>query len=444
MDIYWWSGIDPETGLPIEHGGRYRTVKNLNFAPQTDLTGTSMPVNEYTVDVITTDDIPVSTFAPELYDDRNQLWAAFPIRKVVRISENCLRLTCTSWTYQLQYKEMTETVYTGQTAADIVAAIFYPDANAYEMDEALEDVQIYGYAPTQSARDRLTWLLLVLCAHVQDVFVDKVMIEATDDTEATVPMEHTYMRPSLDKTEWVTGIEITAYTFSQAADQEAWEADDSHTRYPYPWISTERTFSVTNSNAPAGVPENVKKIDGIYFVNDNNATDILANLAKYWFGSLDATADFINNRLYTVGDLLYVYTGEDSMILGYVQQLSFKFGHQAMSTAKLVGCAEVETDVLTVNYVCNNKRIGRAKYYLPVGMAFSIENKYLDKTTKDGHRRVYRPTTAAVTGTMVSGGVTANVTCEVYLDLYKGVLHVIGVDEITSQSSGGETIGVIA
>lgn len=443
MDIYWLGPLDPQTGLPTGQGGRYTNLKNLSFAPQTDLTGTSMPVNEYTVDIITDDDIPVGAMSCELYDDRNLLWAAFPIRKVVRISEKCLRLTCTSWLHALQYKDMPETVYTGQAAANIVADIFAPDANAYSMPGSLTTVKIYGYAPAQTARDRLTWVLLVLCAHIKDTFTDRVQIKKTDEIEALVPIDQTYMRPSVDKTEWVTGIEITAYTFSQAADQEAWEADDSHTRYPYPWISTERTFSVTNPNAPAGVPENIKKIDGIYFVNDNNATDILANLAKYWFGSLDATADFINNRLYTVGDLLYVYTGEDSMILGYVQQLSFKFGHQAMSTAKLVGCAEVETDVLTVNYVCNNKRIGRAEYRLPVGMTFSIENEYLDKTKK-GRRRVYWPTTAAVTGTMVAGGMSVDVTYEVYLDLFEGVLHVIGVDEITSQSSGGETIGVIA
>ena len=144
-----------------------------------------------------------------------------------------------------------------------------------------------------------------------------------------------------------------------------------------------------------------------------------------------------------MGDLLDVYTGEASMVKGYVKQISFAFGHQAKSTVSLIGCEKLETDVLTVNYMCDNKRIGRAKYSLPVGMAFSIENKYLDKTTKDSHRRVYRPTSAAATGTMVSGGLTVNVTYEVYLDLFDGVLHVIGVDEITAQSSGGITTGVI-
>lgn len=442
MDIYWMGPIDPQTGLPTEGGGRYRTIENLSFAPQTDLTGTSMPINEYTVDVITTDDIPELVTTCELYDDRNRLWAAFSIRKVVRISEKCLRLTCTSWTYQLQYHEMAETVYTGETAATVVAAIFSPDANAYALQSSLQNVQIYGYAPAQTARDRLTWVLLVLCAHVKDTFTDRVQIRKTDETSTLVPLEHTYMRPSLNKADWVTGIKITAYTFSQAASQAEWEANDDSYMFPLPWIATEQEFTLTNPDAPEDAPENIKEITGVYFVTPSNAGNIMANLAKYWFNPLSVSADVINNRDYAVGDLLDVYTGEETMEAGYVKQLSFLFGHQAKSTLSLIGATEVETDVLRVNYVCDNKRIGYKKYRLPVGMTFSIENKYIDQT-KNGHRRVYRPTTAAVTGTMAAGGMTVDVTYEVYLHLYKGVLHVIGVDEITTESSGGETIGVI-
>lgn len=444
MDIYWLGPLDPQTGLPTEGGGRYRTVKNLSFAPQTDLTGTSMPINEYTVDVITTDEIPVEVTTCELRDDRNLLWAAFLPRKIVRISENCLRLTCTSWLYDLQYKDMEETVYTGQTAETIIAAIFSPDANAYQINASLRNKQIYGYAPTQTARDRLTWVLLVLCAHVKDTYTDKVIIKPTDETAALVPLERTYMRPSIDKSDWVTGIKVTAYTFSQAATEAEWEANDNSYMFPMPWIATEQEFSVTNPDAPEDAPENIKEITGVYFVTPSNAGTIIANLAKFYFNRMSVSADIINNRKYSVGDLLEVYTGESSMVKGYVKQLSFAFGHQAKSTVSLTACEDVELGLLTVNYKCDGKRIGRAKYYLPVGMEYSIENKYLDKTTKDGHRRIYRPTTAAVTGTMAAGGMTVDVTYEVYLHLYKGVLHVIGVDEITEESSGGETIGVIA
>ena len=316
MDIYWITGYDPVSGEVITAGGRYTTLNNLNFAPQTDLTGSSMPVNEYTVDIVTTVDIPVYVTTCELYDDRNRLWAAFLPRKVIRISEKCIRLTCTSWLHYLQYKDMAETVYTGETAATIVAAIFSPDANAYSLQTALQSVQIYGYAPAQTARDRLTWLLLVLGAHVKDVFVDRVHIKATDETETLVPLEHTYWRPSLDKVDWVTGIKVTAYTFTQAASQAEWEANDNSYMFPLPWVAEEQVFEVSNPDAPEDAPTNVKEITGVYFVTPSNASAIIANLAKYWFNPVTASADIINNRDYGVGDLIDVYTGEASMIKG--------------------------------------------------------------------------------------------------------------------------------
>jgi len=74
---------------------------------------------------------------------------------------------------------------------------------------------------------------------------------------------------------------------------------------------------------------------------------------------------------------------------------------------------------------------------------FSITNPYLDKM-RNGHRIIYRPTTENAEGTMVAGGLTVTVNYEIALDLYEGVLHIVSVDEITEQSSGGETIGVIA
>ena len=69
-----------------------------------------------------------------------------------------------------------------------------------------------------------------------------------------------------------------------------------------------------------------------------------------------------------------------------------------------------------------------------------------DQRTGFPHRHDFPRTVGAenAEGTMVAGGLTVTVYYEIALDLYEGVLHVISVDEITEQSSGGETIGVIA
>ena len=35
----------------------YSGVRNLSFAPQTDVTGSAVPINEFSLEIVTTDDI---------------------------------------------------------------------------------------------------------------------------------------------------------------------------------------------------------------------------------------------------------------------------------------------------------------------------------------------------------------------------------------------------
>ena len=117
-------------------------------------------------------------------------------------------------------------------------------------------------------------------------------------------------------------------------------------------------------------------------------------------------------------------------------------GVQARARLHLMAAENRPAAELVVTYVCNNAVLGQQRYTLPVGYSYSIDNPYLD-ITRDGHRYIYRPTTAQITGTMASGGRTVTVDYAVALDLYKGVLHVISVDGIEEVTESGETIGVI-
>ena len=60
------------------HGGiiitpeTYTEISNLSFAPSADLVGASIPINEFEVDIHTTDTIDIGEYA-ELYDDNDVL-----------------------------------------------------------------------------------------------------------------------------------------------------------------------------------------------------------------------------------------------------------------------------------------------------------------------------------------------------------------------------------
>lgn len=442
VEIRWMGPIDPETGLPTSEGGEYHQVSNLNFAPQTDLTGNSLPINQYTVDVMTADDIPVEAITHTLYDDRGLLWADWPITKVQRLAPNCVRVTASSWLHKLDGRQMEAVMYEDEPATDAIEACFGTGSRDYSVNAAIAAKTVTGFAPAQTARERLTWLCFVLGAFVVDTFRDDARITGIGSTTTLIPLERTYWRPTVDADKWVTGLKITAYSFREGT-QEEWETDDNSYMFPTPWIATTQTVTLANSYAPEGAPANVIEIDSIYLINPANVSEIAARLAQYWFNPTTVRADVVNNRLYRPGDLVQVYTGLDSMVSGYIQQESFGFGKQSKSTVKLIGALPVELAKLTINYRYDGKRIKKEEYMLPVGVAFSIETLYPD-ITQGGRRRIYRPTVATADGTMVAGGLTENVPCELALDLHQGVLHVLIVDEITEQSSGGETIGVIA
>lgn len=442
VEIRWLGPIDPETGLPTSEGGEYHKVSNLNFAPQTDLTGNSLPINQYTVDVMTTDDIPLEAITHTLYDDRDLLWADWPITKVQRIAPNCVRVTASSWLHKLDGRQMEAVMYADEPASDAIGACFGTGSRDYSVNAAIAAKTVTGFAPAQTARERLTWLCFVLGAFVVDTFRGDARITGIDSSTTLIPLERTYWRPTVDADKWVTGLKITSYSFREGT-QEEWETDDNSYMFPTPWIATPQTVTLANSYAPEDAPPNVVEIDSIYLINPSNVSEIAARLAQYWFNPVTVQADVVNNRLYRPGDLVQVYTGLDTMVSGYIQQESFAFGKQSKSTIKLVGALDIPTAKLTINYRYDGKRIAKHEYMLPVGLTFTIDTVYLDQT-KDGHRRIYRPTTDAVTGTMVAGGMAMDVTCDIALDLYEGVLHVLIVDEITEQSSGGENIGVIS
>lgn len=442
LNVSWLGYIDPISGEEVPAGDLdLATVKPPSFAPQVDLTGNSLPINEYTADVITTEDIPWLGADCRLYDDRNLLWCAWPVRKAVRISEKCVRITASSWIYYLDERQLAETVYVNTSASTAIGACFGDRTGDYQIGNAIAAKTVSGYVPAQSARERLTWLCFVLGAYVQDVYRSNAAIISVDSTSTLIPLDRTFMRPSMDRAKPVTKIKITTYDFHQATQAE-WEEDDSSYMFPLPWVATTLEIELTNPLAGADDVENVVTFDSLYLINSGNVSEIATRLATYWFNNTEVQLDCINNRQYRPGDLVAAYLDVDRLIIGYIQQATFAFGKQARSRLKLIGAEARDGAQLTINFTHDNERIDQATYYLPVGVAFSITNPYPDKIV-NGHRIIYRPTTATTTGTMTAGGMTVEVPCEIALDLYQGVLYVISVDGVEEQSSGGETIGVI-
>jgi hypothetical protein len=174
---------------------------------------------------------------------------------------------------------------------------------------------------------------------------------------------------------------------------------------------------MTNTNVPSGVPENVVEIDGVYLVSPSLASTILTNLVVFYFDRVETDAEIIDNADYIPGDLVTVYTDDDQLYSGYIDKIDFSFGVQARGKIHVTPSLAVDGASLHLVYKWGKLQLARRSYFLPKSYPYSITTEYLD-WMMNGHRYIFRPLTAAVSGTLTQN-TTVEVECEVALDHYR-------------------------
>lgn len=415
----------------------YTDIRSLTFTPEADVTATSLPINEFTAEVVTDDGVDHINYGDpaELFDDLDNIWASYYVTEAVDLGCGVVRVKAQSPIAPLQYVTVEPVMYTAEPVSDALNDLDI----TYTLDSSFSSATLTGFCPEQTARERLQWICFAIGAYVRTAFNDEIEILPVPTAETLIPLNRTFWRPSVSMGEWVTGVKVTAFTFTQASSQAEWENDDSSYRFPLPWVATEQELSLSNPDAPAEAPENVIEIAELYLINASNASAILSRLAAYYFSRMEVNLDCVNNAEIEPGQKVIAYTDPDRLVAGYVKSAAFKYGLQARSTLKLIAAEGRTGAQLTVNYLYQSGNIGRAVYTLPVGYSYTIANPYIDRTYQ-GRRFVYRPQNAAATGTIASGANTSNQNYDVALDDHNDVLSVLYVDDIQLQNG----IGVIS
>ena len=418
----------------------YTTLKNLSFAPSADIIGQSIPINELQVDIVTDDDFGLGEIV-ELYDDVGLIWAHYYITYVGRVDANTVRIKAQDDIAMLDKITLPAVYHNSILVPDLLDATIITEAGGisapwpYYLDHTFDNAVIHGFFPEQSARERLLWVCFTIGAYVKTCFDNTLDIIALDDTPTIIPLADTYWKPTVNYKDPVTSIRIKEYDFTQGTPgtTDTYVTDGNGTVY----IVTETESVLYNSDAPAGALANEVTIEGVYTVNADNSSTILTRLSDWYFNRTEVDFEAINNRSYLPGDKVIMYADGDKMLSGYIDQASFTFGLQAKARMHLTGGADIIADKLTVTCTWNGVQVDLRTYTLPVGYEYSISNKYID-LNMNGHRYILRPTAAAVTGTMVAGGVSVEQTYAEALDLYDGTLHITNVDEITVENGIGE------
>ena len=419
----------------------YTAIRNLSFDPQTDITGGSLAINQFVVEIQTQTDIGVGINA-YLYDDDGDIWAKYWITKAERLTGGWVTVTAQSILLLLDRFKLPAVMYSAEPVSDVLDAIFstiaavYPSETLYTLAAALQTATISGYCPEQTARERLLWVCFVIGGYMRTYFNEYAEIAAIESDPTLIPADRTFWKPSIEYSDYVTAVKIKAFTYTQGTPQTVDKWVEIGGVY---YIQTEQEYTLSNPDVPITVTDNVKEIKNVTLVNSGNVSTILSRLAQYYFKRIEVTADVINDGEYKPGDDFIVNTG-DALVSGYIKSASFTFGTAKRSQIRLVQSDSVDAANLTIEYVCDSEVLRRVKYLLPTGYVYSIVNPYLDITSGEGVRRVYRPIAAAASGTVASGGTLDQQEMDIAIEAQNQIVYIISVDSATEQT--GEVIKI--
>lgn len=404
----------------------YTALTDLKFDPTADVTGSSVPVNEFSVDVKTTDNISTAQFV-DLCDDLDNLWARYWIVYADRMDENTMRVKAQSTLRILERRMLDAEMYDGKLVTAALADIFSEiGITSYTIDESFEEKTLTGFVPDQSAKNRLQWVCFVIGAYIRSFFSETVDILPISAEPVMIPVENTFWKPSLVYGEYVTRVNATAYSYEQGTPgtTDTWVTDG--TNY---YIQEAHNHSLGNPDLPQGTLTHEVHIEGVTLINEDNVDEVLTNMSRYHFKRLTVEAEVINNAQYEPGKMIQLYTDSRHIISGFIEKADFSFGMQAMSRLNIAPVDLIGTGELTVVYKYGRITLDKTTYTLPLGFPYEIECRYFDQTW-DGKRYIFRPTQETITGEIEEEKETVVVQCVPALEYQNEILTVISVDDM--------------
>ena len=410
----------------------YEKVKNLSFAPETSVISDSVPVNQFSLDIMTDDNISAGS-GIELRDNVDTLWASYWVTYAERIDPFTIRVRAESKISILDRKTMEAKMYSNEPVTDILDSIFSDlGSGSYSLDPAFASATISGFMGHHSKRYRLQLICFVIGAYVKTYFNDHVEILSLDQDAQFVPKEKTFWKPSVTYKDWVTGIRINYFSYHRGTPTTTDEyvtVREGSTDVTY--IQTTQEITVTNPDAPITAPPNIVEIDDVQIINSGNVSEVLARLASMYFGRAMADVDVINNAEYMPGQRVITYGVGKQLVMGYIESASFSFGMQARSRLHMTPIEVREAVTLKIKYTWSELgtklTVMVSEYFLPKDYEYTIENPYIDLPWQK-HRYILRPRDEYTT-VQLSSDSEIEIPCYDALEEYKGIVTIISVDD---------------
>lgn len=394
---------------------RYGMLRSVSFNPEIDITLSSLPVCEFSVEIIITDgrEIKKGQYI-QLYDDKDTMYADYRIAKVEQIAEQVVRVLAQSdlalmdswvlescrvtnnvsisrWIYLFTHYD----VYVKSGKQQKVPISYFDDTREITLD---------GFFPKQTMRERLQQICFAYGITVQQWFCSGIVLTRCTEIGQIplpgdlIPANDTYMYPQrqyLDPAGSFVAVNYHSWTTEKpiGSPPEEIEDDDGVTWYYYSGPN-----EVKNDENDAG---SVVTISDVMIINPDNLQEVLW---RSWrnFVAEEYIVDVINNGQYYPNLPVKFYYDTDGnlsnaiIIDGIITKCDFTFGTQnraKLTIARIPDTTPQTVHCTTVHYVYEytvddgdggttekTLALGRNEYYVPAGamVSFDTPTIYID------------------------------------------------------------------
>lgn len=386
----------------------YTALKAVSFAPEVDLTGQTLPLNAFTVDVETEDTINTAQFA-RLYDDRDNLWARYWVTKAERKSLRLITVQAQTPLIWLDRTRMPPAYFTGAPLSgeidrcfDGVASVVGPMSGYCVIDSSLANLPVYGWCPAQSARERLQSLLMAHSAYIKD-WNDMLMrvlpspdLYNREGWGTLLDMNTVFWRPQVNNTDKPSHLSLEYYSVAPGSPDpsdpnQSSVQDDSGSTY---------TVTKNSTGITIGGVGNDINISGNMLVTYEIAQALLYQLDGVYSSPIVAEAEIINNGDIWPGDFVSIPADEEGKRLctGWVNAVDFSFGVQARSRLKLEAPRLYDAARVILQWTCDGEIVHQDHRIFPPNYDYDIELSDTE-VLGNGHLYTYSPVELDIQGT---------------------------------------------
>lgn len=380
-------------------GATYDDIKSLSFVPEIDPTMSTLPICEYSVEIVTSvsasawKNRTVSLYETGINSDI-LLAGSYTVFDAEQLSPKVVRITAASYLRYLEKRTLPAQLYSNMPLNDFLIDICEGDTIDSTADVIIWDddeppiriVNIYGAVvsglfPVQTARERLQMLCqannywVLQWGEYSEYGIAIINTSITSFNGGTlINPENTYYQPKTKKlsdtgTVKIAGHYDASYTYHEQTDtwkkyviQQGWtdpdtglSADEIAVYYREIW---------TSYSAPQSESENpgVVEINNLCIANYSSSSTLLTMHFAHYQTELDVLCwpysrnGTLYDRRYFPGDMIQYYADNDTVYSGVITSAEFVFGTMTREKLKILTDAKsINGVIITVNYVYGGK-----------------------------------------------------------------------------------------